>query len=442
MSQGRAGDARGPKRSILRGLGAAAPPAVPSGSPIPWGLGAPSATPSGSPLGSIGSSPRGLGAHQVTPSGSRIGARRSWLTRLARRFRPPRRLSFTREGRIIVVMAIAVGFAAINTGNNLLYLLLGWILSFIIASGVLSELSMRGLTVERRPPPIVVAGQPFLMEVAIHNDKPKLASFSIEVEDLLLGRPIDKRCYFLKIPPDKTQRTSYRHTIFRRGLHTFEGYRVATRFPFGLFRKSRDVDSAVEVLVVPAPVAVTRPPPRARVHGEVSAAVAGRRGEFFGLREHRFGDDRRNVHWRSTARSGRVMVREYEDEHTRRVTVVVDNALPAPCRVAFEPGELPAADVQRMLDALERTIAVASSLCASYVAAGYVVEVVARGAVVPADSGRRQEARIARALALLPTVDLDTPFAAVIAPQRDSVLVVPAGVAAPDRPPATSVIEA
>src|ERR1041384_4290983 len=72
-----------------------------------------------------------------------------------RRLRPPRRLSFTREGRIIVILSVGVGFAAINTGNNLLYLLLGWLLSFIIASGILSEMTLKRLTVERRPPPRV-----------------------------------------------------------------------------------------------------------------------------------------------------------------------------------------------------------------------------------------------------------------------------------------------
>src|SRR5215471_17275908 len=105
--------------------------------------------------------------------------------RLRRRLRPPRRLSFTREGRIIVVLAVGVGFAAINTGNNLLYLLLGWLLSFIIASGVLSELTLKRLTVERRPPPRVFAGEPFLMEVVIKNEKAARASFSIEIEDLV-----------------------------------------------------------------------------------------------------------------------------------------------------------------------------------------------------------------------------------------------------------------
>src|SRR5690349_19614979 len=164
----------------------------------------------------------------------------SFWARLRRRLRPPRRLRFTREGRIIVLLAVGVGFAAINTGNNLLYLLLGWLLSFIIASGILSELTLKKLAVERRPPARVFANEPFLMEVVIENGKPHRASFSIEVEDLVGATPLDKRCYFLKIPAAKSQRTSYRHTFVRRGLYTLTGYRVATKFPFALFRKSRE----------------------------------------------------------------------------------------------------------------------------------------------------------------------------------------------------------
>ena len=237
----------------------------------------------------------------------------SFWARVRRRLRPPRRLSFTREGRIIVELAVGVGFAAINTGNNLLYLLLGWLLSFIIASGVLSEMTLRALSVERRPPPRIFASEPFLMEVVIKNGKPNRASYSIEVEDLQGKTPIDKRCYFLKIPEGKSQRTSYRHTFVRRGLYTLTCYRLATKFPFALFRKSRDVEKPLEILVYPARVPVPRPPPRALTKGDAIAERLGRRGEFFGLRERRPGDDRRDVHWKSSARSGRLLVREYED---------------------------------------------------------------------------------------------------------------------------------
>jgi uncharacterized protein (DUF58 family) len=376
--------------------------------------------------------------------------------RLRRRLRPPRRLTFTREGRIIVVLSVGVGFAAINTGNNLLYLLLGWLLSFIIASGVLSEMTLRMLTVTRRPPPRIFASEPFLMEVMIKNGKPKRASYSIEVEDLQGRTPIDKRCYFLKIPEAKSQRTSYRHTFVRRGLYTLTGYRLATKFPFALFRKSRDVDAPLEILVYPARVAVPRPPSRALTRGDAIADRLGRRGEFFGLRERRVGDDRRDIHWKSSARSGRLLVREYEDELARRVAIAVDNALPEDVRGAVAAGSekasapvgpwstgvgtlTPAHDAQ--VTAVERAISIAASVAAAYLEVGWTVEVVARGSSVAPGTGRMHEAKIARALALLPYVGDDVEFAAL--PKRvESVLIQPRGVAAQGRPTAQTVMDA
>ncbi len=359
--------------------------------------------------------------------------------RLRRRIRPPRRLSFTREGRIIVILSVGVGFAAINTGNNLLYLLLGWLLSFIIASGILSEMTLRKLSVERRPPPRVFAGEPFLMEVVINNGKPNRASFSIEVEDLVGTTPLDKRCYFLKIPAGKSQRTSYRHTFARRGQYTLSGYRIATKFPFALFRKSRDVDAPLEVLVYPTRVAVPRPPPKSHARGDATANRLGRRGEFFGLREHRAGDDRRDVHWRSSARSGRLMVREYEDEHARKVAIAVDNALPETVRDALADGALtPLNEMQ--VASVERAISVAASLAAVYLEAGWTVELCARDCHVPAGTGRLHEAKIARTLALLPYAPETAAFAKLPA-RVESVLVTPRAVPAPGRPTASTVMD-
>jgi len=360
--------------------------------------------------------------------------RRPWW----RRLRPPRRLSFTREGRLIVVLSVGVGFAAINTGNNLLYLLLGWLLSFIIASGLLSEMTLKRLVVERRPPPRVFAGEPFLMEVAIKNEKLRRASFSIEVEDLVGATPLDKRCYFLKIPAAKSQRTSYRHTFARRGLYTLTGYRVATKFPFALFRKSRDVEAPIDVLVYPARVAVPRPALRTPTRGETTANRSGRRGEFFGLREHRDGDDRRDVHWRSSARSGRLLVREYEDEHARKVVIAVDNALPEAARDAVSDGALTPA-IELSVAAVERAISVAASLAAVYLELGWTVELCARGSHIPAGAGRHHEAKIARALALLPYVADSVAFP-VLPPRVESVLVIPHAVAAAGRPAASTVM--
>lgn len=363
----------------------------------------------------------------------------SLWSKIVRRMRPPRRLRFTREGRWFVFLAIAIGLAAINTGNNLLYLLLAWLLSFIIASGVLSELTMRGLGVTRRPAPEVFAGQPFLMEIAVENQKEGLASYSIEIEDLVEGRPLDKKCYFLKIPPGRTQRTSYRHTFSRRGRYTFDGFRIATRFPFTLFRKSRDTTDASEIIVLPRLHPVVRPAPRPRTIGAGASQRLGRRGEFFGLREWRDGDDRRDIHWRSTARTGRLVVREVHDEIERQIAIIVDNAVPAPVARALAAGERLREDAP-VADALERAISMAASHAAAYLEAGWAVAVIARGLEVPMGRGRIQLARVLRALALLPAVTDAEPLPP-IDPRGDRLLVVPAGIKAGGRPSADHVVE-
>jgi uncharacterized protein (DUF58 family) len=341
---------------------------------------------------------------------------------LGRWFRRARRLRTTREGKYFIAITIGVGLAAMNASNNLLFLLLGWMCSVIIASGVLSELSLRGISVTRQPPPRIFAGRPFLMGIGLRNDKQRLPSFSIEIEDLVVSgtppgpRPLDKKCYFLKIPARRTQSTSYRHTFPRRGRYSFEGFRVATKFPFALFRKSRDVDAPGEVIVYPAVYPVVAPQPSGAMGGEDARARLGRRGEFFGLRELRHGDDVRDVHWRKAAHLGRLMVREYEEEAQRKATVFIDNALPAGAGTAES-------------DALERAISHAASLASAYVGRGYAVKLVARGALVAAGQGPAHLSRILRALALLETVTEAVPFAAAVEPAAENLLVARRGAA-------------
>ena len=109
------------------------------------------------------------------------GPARGWLQGLRRRFRQRRRLRITREGKYFVGITLGVGMAAINTGNNLLYLLLGLLLALILVSGVMSELSLRLLTVTRRLPARAQAGRAHLVEIEVFNHKGRLPSYAIEV---------------------------------------------------------------------------------------------------------------------------------------------------------------------------------------------------------------------------------------------------------------------
>src|SRR5580693_9007078 len=125
--------------------------------------------------------------YRELPAAPQSGAR-SWLARW-RALRAPRRLKFTREGKFFVGITLGVGFAAINTGNNLLYLLLGMLLALIVVSGLMSELSLRDLTVVRRLPLRAQVGRAHLVEIEVFNHKGKTPSYAIEVEDLRAGQP-------------------------------------------------------------------------------------------------------------------------------------------------------------------------------------------------------------------------------------------------------------
>jgi uncharacterized protein (DUF58 family) len=259
-------------------------------------------------------------------------ARTSFWRRLAvwRRLRAPRRLKFTREGKFFVGITLGVGFAAINTANNLLYLLLGMLLALIVVSGVMSELSLRDLTVVRRLPLRAQVSRPHLVEIEVYNHKSRVPSYAIEVEDLRAGQPADKRCFFLKISPKSAQVAAYRRTPLRRGRDVHVGFRIATRFPFGLFEKSREIPANGELVIYPAVDPVQLPPAGAagRFPGAELVVARGHGEDFLGLKLMRPGEDPRDVHWRKSAAVGVLVMRERARETRPDVTLMLDTVRP------------------------------------------------------------------------------------------------------------------
>jgi uncharacterized protein (DUF58 family) len=259
------------------------------------------------------------------PSGSPPkSAKRGWLDRARR---PPRRLRFTREGKFFTVVTFGVGVAAINTGNNLLYLVLGLMLSLIVLSGVLSELALRGLSFKRRLPKRAFAGSSLLVEIEVQNNKRWAPSYSVEVEDRIEDRVTDKRCYFLKVSAGAKQTAAYRRVAPLRGRERYVGLRVATRFPFGLFEKWREVEIEDEHVVFPS-LAAQSELPRAQplARGGVTTRKDRGRGDVDGLRELRDGEPAREIDWKKTAQSVHVViVRERASEGARLVTIDVRN---------------------------------------------------------------------------------------------------------------------
>jgi uncharacterized protein (DUF58 family) len=253
----------------------------------------------------------------------------SWWARW-RAQKPPRRLKFTREGKFFVGITLGVGFAAINTGNNLLYLLLGMLLALIVVSGLMSELSLRDLTVVRRLPLRAQVKRGHLVEIEVFNHKGRTPSYAIEVEDLRAGQPADKRCFFLKISPKSAQVAAYRRIPSKRGRDRHVGFRIATRFPFGLFEKSREVAAEGELIIYPEVETVDLPPsPPGRTAGGDGIIGRGHGEDFLGLKQMRDGEDPRDVYWRKSAAHGQLVMRERAREARPDVSIALDVLKPS-----------------------------------------------------------------------------------------------------------------
>lgn len=327
---------------------------------------------------------------------------RGMSNRVWRRWTRLRGLRPTRDGGWFILVLIGILVVALNTGNNQLYLLLGMLLTLVISSWLLSEISLRGIVPRRQPPPRVHAGHPFLMGIVLRNEKRRFPSFSIEVEDLCDDQVVDKRCYFLKIPSGRTQQTSYRHSLPRRGQYVFTAFRISTKFPFALFRASRYVEHRSEIIVYPALLQLSHlPQALLPAVGEQAHGRVGRRGVFHSVRELRTGDDPRDIHWKSSARRQRLMVREYEDEAIQQVSLYIDNAL------TEEERKSP----QAVAD-LERVISWGASLGAYYLEHGYAVALSVRSTAPPLPilHSPSNLGRLLTTLALLETVGPDVPF--------------------------------
>lgn len=326
--------------------------------------------------------------------------------RFLRWLKPPRKFRVTREGKWFIGGTLLLGFAAVNGGINLLFLLFGMMLSLLIANGVLAEICLRQLVSQRHPPPSFFAGKPFLMGISIKNQKRWFPTFSLEVEDLSKdGTPIDRRCFFLKIPAGREQETSYRRTLYRRGRHHLQGLRLSTRFPFNLLRRSLDIPLPIEIIVYPALISVHTPwlYQRLSLIDENGSPRRSRGGEFHGLREMRPDDDPRDIHFRTSARRGHLFVREFEADQGHIAMIALEET------TLVEP---------ERDSAIELAVTTAASLALELLRRGYQVGLCAGGARLLPERSGRQENRILHALALYePGMDcpkINSPYATLL----------------------------
>jgi uncharacterized protein (DUF58 family) len=229
-----------------------------------------------------------------------------------------RNLEITKAGWLFILLTLAVGFAAINSGSNLLHVVFGCQIGLIVASGVLSESMVQRAQVARTVESSMHAGAPAALRVQLRNDARRgdLLAVSVEDDDQKTGWGTTRPVFSLALNAGKSATLGSQVVMPRRGKHRLPPAVVATRFPFGLFIKRRELPRGAEILVYPTvkPIELRGPDLSRTGDGESAAGIVARTGEFLGLREYREGDDLHRIHWPATARLSKTVVSEYESQ--------------------------------------------------------------------------------------------------------------------------------
>jgi len=268
----------------------------------------------------------------------------------------------TLEGWIYLVGIILVALAALNTGNNLLFLVQRCECDNVLLSGVLSSITLSGIELRLVLPEHIFAGQPVRAMVELENEKLTLPSFSLRVEAAKTKLPqanamLETPVYFPYLPKRDRVQQVIPVTFPRRGIYRQEAFRIVTRFPFGFLRKARQLNLKTEALVYPSVE------PTAEyleilpgLEGALESLTKGRGQDLYALRDYIPTDSARHVHWKASARSGSLMVREFTREDDCRILLVLDPHL------SPEESENLKAGVSAANERFERAVNICASL--------------------------------------------------------------------------------
>jgi uncharacterized protein (DUF58 family) len=271
-------------------------------------------------------------------------SRRSPLfRRLVRALQRARRLGRRRSGTrlcidgwyYLLVLAFVLT-AAMLREMNLMLMLVGMLAGPLLFSWRLVVATMSGLEVRRRMPSGICAGDLLVVNIELSNPRRRLGSWAVAVQEQIRaeagpgrGQGSRPKMFFLYVPAGRSRDAVYRGRLPQRGRYRFGPLRVSTRFPFGLFERRINFDQTNTLTVFPrlgrlTHAWITRH--REAFEGSQRREQRSSRipGEFYGVREWRSGDSRRWIHWRSSARHGTLVVRQFEQQRNREVAVLVD----------------------------------------------------------------------------------------------------------------------
>lgn len=243
-----------------------------------------------------------------------------------------------REGLYYLAIVVVVFGGAIFKEVNLLLMLAGMMLGPVLLNWQVVSANLRGLRVDRKLPRALGAGDLLSVHLSLTNARRRLGSWAVVVEEQIRRvttatagshQPsLRPRVLFPFVSANESRKGSYRGRLVERGRYEFGPLRISTRFPFGLFSRTMTVGDTETLIVLPRLGRLTAGWAARRLDAFADTDRRRRRpgpeGDFYGVREWRVGDGRRLIHWRRSARLGKLVVRQLERPQNRDVAVVLD----------------------------------------------------------------------------------------------------------------------
>jgi uncharacterized protein (DUF58 family) len=218
----------------------------------------------------------------------------------------------TTTGAFAIALVLAAGIVAVNSGNNLLYLVVASLLAAIALSGLLGHHNLRRVGLRLTAPDEAWAGRPVSVRAELVNRRRRLPAFLLALGEQP-GAPADT---VLEIPPGERAEVLLTVTFPTRGVQPWPVHAVTSEFPFGLIRRGGLVRPPGHCLVYPSPLAV---PWEIAEGAEREGDLMSRRGpgvggDYRGLRDYAPGDTLSRIQWSSWLRLRRLQTKEFESE--------------------------------------------------------------------------------------------------------------------------------
>ena len=235
-----------------------------------------------------------------------------------------RRFRITRRALIIAGIGALLFSAASTAQAGWLFVLAASVLGLVVSS-LATRHNLNAAEFSRKAPRRLCIGDPVGVVLSVHNSGRRSLPLMRVEDDFGAFEPSVVTTD--RIRPGEEARVELVKNAYRRGVFTAGTVKLTSGAPFGFARTTRTFDVPGNTTVVPRWVDLRSFPilepssfPADVLH---ERARTGAGQEYLGVREYRPGDPQRAVHWRSTARVGQLVVREFEEEVQSRVTLVV-----------------------------------------------------------------------------------------------------------------------